>query len=131
MKSLILSAALGFGLIATGASAQSLVLAQEKVQYEYGASAFLGLTFTFGPNGGQPGATLKFLSSNEPNKVAAAAGVTYNFDGTFGCDVGLGYVNNDVAGTVGYDFCLGGVQVGLGGLTNKPTLVIEEEENLG
>lgn len=91
----------------------------------YGASAFVGLTWTFGPNGGMAGATAKFVSTNEPDKLAAAAGVTYYFDGSFGCDVGAAFTSNDVTLTAGYDLCLGGMQVGLGALTSDPKVMIE------
>jgi len=85
-------------------------------------SLFLGLSWTLGGSGsggGTPGLTLKVLSTNKRDAVAAAAGVTYNFDGTFGCDAGLGYNMSDVSMTLGYDFCKRGVQFGLGG-TQKP-----------
>lgn len=66
--------------------------------------------------------TLKLLSTNKRDAPAAAAGVTYNFDGTFGCDLGLGYNASDATLTFGYDFCKRGVQIGLGG-TKKPDTV--------
>lgn len=82
---------------------------------------FLGLTWTLGDNGSGDntgGVSLKILSTNEADKGALAAGVTYNFDRTFGCDVGLAYNLDDVTGTVGYDFCKRGMQLGLGGRGN-------------
>jgi len=88
-------------------------------------SLFLGLSWTLGGSGsggGTPGLTLKILSTNKRDAVAAAAGVTYNFDGTFGCDVGLGYNTSGASMTVGYDFCKRGLQFGLGG-TQKPKTV--------
>lgn len=89
------------------------------------ASLFLGFAWTFagpGSSSGTPGLTLKVLSTNERNAPALAAGVTYNFDGSFGCDVGAGYNMSDATLTLGYDFCKRGAQVGLGG-TSKPTTV--------
>lgn len=89
------------------------------------ASLFLGFAWTFGaPNssGGTPGLTLKVLSTNERNAPALAAGVTYNFDGSFGCDVGVGYNMTDATVTAGYDFCKHGPQIGLGA-TSKPETV--------
>ena len=89
-------------------------------------SLFLGLSWTFGGSGvagGSPGVTLKVLSTNKRDAVAAAAGVTYNFDGTFGCDVGLGYNTSDATLTAGYDICKRGLQFGLGG-TQKPKTVV-------
>ena len=89
------------------------------------ASLFLGFAWTFGgpgSRGGNPGLTLKVLSTNERNAPALAAGVTYNFDGSFGCDLGVGYNMSDVSLTLGYDFCKRGAQVGLGA-TSKPETV--------
>jgi hypothetical protein len=88
-------------------------------------SLFLGFSWTLGgpgSGGGTPGLTLKILSTNKRDAVAAAAGVTYNFDGTFGCDAGLGYNTRAASMTVGYDFCKRGLQFGLGG-TQKPKSV--------
>ena len=82
---------------------------------------FLGLTWTLGNNASgdnKGGVTLKILSTNEEDEAAAAAGVTYNFDGTFGCDLGLAYNAEDVTGTITYDFCQRGPQFGLGGRGN-------------
>ncbi|MGQ0565860.1 MAG: hypothetical protein ACT4OK_12415 [Gemmobacter sp.] len=91
-------------------------------------SLFLGLAWTFGGEGlasspssagGSAGLTLKLLSTNERNAGAFAGGVTYNFDGTWGCDLGLAYNADDATVTFGYDICKRGLQVGLGG-TKKP-----------
>ncbi|MFN3844687.1 MAG: hypothetical protein ACK4RZ_02560 [Paracoccaceae bacterium] len=89
------------------------------------ASLFLGLAWTFGGNGnagGTPGVTLKLLSTNKRNAEALAAGVTYNFDGSFGCDLGVAHNGTDATVTLGYDICKRGVQMGLGG-TKKPKVV--------
>jgi hypothetical protein len=93
-------------------------------------SLFLGFGWTFGGSnigGGTPGLTLKLLSTNKRNAPAAVAGVTYNFDGTIGCDLGLGYNTSDASLTFGYDFCKRGVQIGLGG-TKKPDTVTTYNE---
>lgn len=94
-------------------------------------SLFLGLTWTFGGSsaassaasassaGGTAGITLKILSTNERNAGALAAGVTYNFNGTFGCDIGVAWNDNDATLTLGYDLCQSGVQMGLGA-TKQP-----------
>ncbi len=82
---------------------------------------FLGLTWTLGNNASGDstgGVSLKVLSTDEEDKGALAAGVTYNFDGTIGCDLGLAYNAEDITGTVSYDFCKQGPQFGLGGRTN-------------
>jgi hypothetical protein len=89
------------------------------------ASLFLGFGWTFGGSNigaGTPGLTLKLLSTNKRNAPAATAGVTFNFDGTFGCDLGLGYNTSDATLTFGYDICKRGVQFGLGA-TKKPKTV--------
>lgn len=89
------------------------------------ASLFLGFSFTLGGAGsgaGTPGLTLKVLSTNKRNAVAASAGVTYNFDGTLGCDIGLGYNSSDATLTLGYDICKRGVQFGLGATTKPKTV---------
>lgn len=80
---------------------------------------FLGLSWTFSPGvsstGGMAGVTLKLLSTNKRNSGAVAAGVTYNFDGSFGCDLGLGYNSAGSATlTLGYDICKHAPQFGLG-----------------
>jgi hypothetical protein len=96
-------------------------------------SLFLGLTWTFGGSGigaGTPGVTLKLFSTNKRDAAAAAAGVTYNFDGTFGCDLGLGYNTSDASMTLGYDFCKRGIQFGLGG-TKKPDTVTTTSDPQG
>ncbi|MEX1662725.1 hypothetical protein AB4874_13865 [Thioclava sp. 15-R06ZXC-3] len=88
-------------------------------------SLFLGLSWTFGGTGiggGTPGVSLKLLSTNKRDAPAASAGVTYNLDGTFGCDLGIGYNTSDASMTFGYDFCKRGVQFGVGG-TKKPDTV--------
>lgn len=89
------------------------------------ASLFLGLTWTLGGNdmsAGKPGLTLKLLSTNERDKAAAIAGVTLNFDGTVGCDLGLAYNDDDVTVGASYDICQRGPQVSLGG-TSKPDVI--------
>jgi len=92
---------------------------------ENNASLFLGFGWTFGGSNiaaGTPGVSVKLLSTNERNAPAAAAGVTYNFDGTFGCDLGLGYNMSDATLTFGYDICQRGVQFGLGATTKPKTV---------
>lgn len=85
---------------------------------------FLGLSWTFGQGGasadGTPGITLKVLSTNKRKAGALAAGVTYNFDGTFGCDIGLGVNGSGSASlTAGYDLCKRAPQISLGA-SGKP-----------
>lgn len=88
-------------------------------------SLFLGFVMNFGgAEGGTatPGLTLKVLSTNKRKALAASAGVTYYFDGTFGCDLGLGYNTSGASMTLGYDICKPGVQFGLGATTKPKTV---------
>lgn len=90
-------------------------------------SLFLGLTWTFGNGGaseGDAGITLKVLSSNEKDKVAGIAGVTWNFDGSFGCDVGIAYVFSPAVLGGSYDFCKQGFQLSVGGTDEPKTRTI-------
>jgi hypothetical protein len=99
---------------------------QTTTSIENDPSLFFGLSWTLsGQNvgGGTPGVTLKVLSTNERDAPAAVAGVTYNFDRTFGCDLGLGYNTSDATLTVGYDFCKSGMQFSLGATQNPDTIV--------
>ena len=90
------------------------------------ATAFLGLTWTFDSTRGAqtPGVTLKLLSTNKRNALAAAAGVTYNFDGAWGCDLGVGYNFNDATVTGSWDICRAAPQIGVGA-TKKPQTVAD------
>lgn len=80
---------------------------------------FLGLSWTFGQGlssqGGSSGVTLKALSTNKRNAGAVAAGLTYNFDGSIGCDLGLAY-NGSGRETLalGYDLCKRAPQISVG-----------------
>lgn len=115
MKSTLLALPLVFvaGLALAGAPPPSTTTTKTD------PTLFLGLSWTFGQGsssmGGTPGVTLKALSTNKPKSGALVAGVTYNFDGTFGCDVGLGYNSSGSASlTAGYDLCKGAPQLSLG-----------------
>ena len=93
-------------------------------------SLFLGLTWTFGARkntDGKPGITLKILSTNEKDKAAAIAGVTWNFDGSWGCDVGVAY--NDDSLTVGfsYDICQRNPQFAIGGTDDPDETVVTQQ----
>lgn len=87
-----------------------------------GAALFVGLTWTFGnkaPGTNAAGLSVKLLSTTEDEEPAATAGITYHFDGTWGCDVGLGYnFDSPLTTTLTYDFCKRGPQIGLGGRVN-------------
>lgn len=86
---------------------------------EYGPSLFAGFAWTFGGSNGA-GVTVKALSTNEPDTAGLAAGVTYYFDGTWGCDAGASYNKSDLAITLTYDFCVNGVQFGAGKILSQP-----------
>lgn len=77
-----------------------------QIEENYSPSAFVGVGFAIG--GGQSGIgfSLRILSSNEPDTVVGAAGVTYYpwAANNFGFDLGLGYVGDGFAGTITYDF---------------------------
>lgn len=81
------------------------------------ATLFLGLSWTFGSSSGSgtSGVTLKALSTNKPSTGALAAGVTYNFDQTFGCDIGVAYNGSGHETlTMGYDLCKRAPQISVG-----------------
>ncbi|SOC21290.1 hypothetical protein [Rhodobacter maris] len=87
-------------------------------------SAFLGLTWTFGSAHAprSPGISLKVLSTNKRDFAALAAGMTYNFDNTWGCDVGLAYNFSDTTMTGSWDICKRAPQIGVGG-TKRPEII--------
>jgi hypothetical protein len=90
---------------------------------------FLGLAWTFGSGGGgsaggTAGITLKALTTNERNAPALGAGVTYNFNGSFGCDISLAWNDDDVTLTAGYDLCQKGLQMGIGGTTRPDVTTV-------
>lgn len=86
---------------------------------ETGPTLFLGLSWTLNKGasgaGGGAGVTLKLLSTNQRNVGAVAAGVTYHFDNSIGCDLGLAY-NGTSNGSItfGWDICSGAPQISLG-----------------
>jgi len=67
---------------------------------------------------GGPGLTVKYLSTNNPNDIGLAAGVTYNFDGKLGCDVGASAADSSSALVFSYDLCRRSAQISAGALTN-------------
>ena len=98
-----------------------------------GPSIFAGLVMEFGGGGSNAGLSIKGLSTNEPGKFGFAGGMTYYFDGTFGCDIGGAYNFGSEAptetngggfggtATFGYDICKGAPQVGIGGSQRPET----------
>jgi len=73
---------------------------------EYSPSAFVGVSFAFGGGASSVGFSTRILSSNKPNEVVGAVGVTFYpwSDDMFGIDLGLGYVGDEFVGTASYDF---------------------------
>ena len=93
---------------------------------ETNPALFLGLSWTFAQGassgGGSSGVTLKILSTNERNAGAFTAGVTYNFDSTIGCDLGVAYNGSASAGlTLSYDLCKRAPQISVG-VSSKPEI---------
>jgi hypothetical protein len=91
---------------------------------ETNPALFLGLSWTFAPGasseGGSSGVTLKILSTNERNAGALTAGVTYNFDSTIGCDLGVAYNGSASESlTLSYDLCKRAPQISAGA-SNEP-----------
>ena len=91
---------------------------------ETNPALFLGLSWTFAPGasseGGSSGVTLKILSTNERNAGALTAGVTYNFDSTIGCDLGVAYNGSASESlTLSYDLCKRAPQISVGA-SNEP-----------
>ena len=82
---------------------------------------FPDITYAFGANAGT-GISLKVLSNNKEERAVAAAGVSFyplNTTQKFGADLGVGYLGNDIAATIGWDFLQKGVQIGLGYVNSK------------
>jgi len=94
---------------------------------DYDPTFFAGLTWSFGAgsesaaSGSNPfGFSVRYLSTNKPDTLAGAIGLTYYFDGSFGCDIGGALNNGGASLTVGYDFCRNAPVFGLGAI-KKPT----------
>ncbi len=120
MKSVVLAIPLVFaaGLAFAGTSVVTTTTTKTD------PTLFLGLSWTLGQGassaGGSSGITLKLLSTNKRNSGALAAGVTYNFDSTFGCDLGLAYSGSGMETvTFGYDICKRAPQMSIGA-SGKP-----------
>ena len=75
----------------------------------------VGLSLNFGAGKQQLGATAKLLSSDQPEEVVAATGVTYVFeDHSIGFDAGLGYTFDGGVVTLSYDFTHESPQISVG-----------------
>ncbi|MGM9426895.1 hypothetical protein [Hydrogenophaga sp. MI9] len=79
----------------------------------------LGISHNFG---GDTGITLKLLSTDRRDKLAAAVGVSYfpwAATRSWGFDTSVGYTFRHGALTLGYDWLNGQVQLGLGAANTK------------
>ena len=93
---------------------------------EYSPSAFVGVSFAFGGGASSVGFSTRILSSNKPNEVVGAVGVTFYpwSDDMFGIDLGIGYVGDEFVGTASYDFIQKAPIFSLG-VAQKPKEVTE------
>lgn len=87
---------------------------------------FLGLSWTFGTNSskdrnGSLGLSLKALSTNKDGSGAGVAGLTYNFGGGFGCDLGAALNGDGTALTATWDFCRWAPQLSVGAIKKERT----------
>lgn len=94
---------------------------------EYSPSAFVGVSFAFGGGASSVGFSTRILSSNKPNEVVGAVGVTFYpwSDDMFGIDLGIGYVGDEFVGTASYDFIQKAPIFSLG-VAQKPKEVTQE-----
>lgn len=94
----------------------------------YDPTFFLGFTWAFGNDGSSAapsnnlGFGIKYLSTNQPDTLAGAIGLTYYFDGSFGCDIGAALNHGAGSLALTYDFCRNQPQLSLGGI-NQPDTV--------
>lgn len=74
----------------------------------------VGISFTFGSN--DIGLTAKVLSDDEEETAVAAAGVSFYpmAEKKWGVDLGAGYIQDDIAATIGWDFLQEKLAVGVG-----------------
>lgn len=90
------------------------------IQAQAGVGALFGLSFNFGTNISISdfGLTVKVLSDNEEDKFVAAAGVSYfpfaEQGNMFGADLSGGYIFENAAVTLGWDFLNRKPQLALG-----------------
>lgn len=94
----------------------------------YDPTFFIGFTWAIG-NGGGSGETssnlgfgIKYLSTNEPDTLAGAVGLTYYFDGTFGCDIGAAFNQGQGSLALTYDFCRNQPQLSIGAIEEPDTV---------
>lgn len=96
----------------------------------YDPTFFAGFVWTFGNDAGSAGPSnnlgfgIKYLSTNEPDTLAGAIGLTYYFDGSFGCDIGAAFNNAGGSLALTYDFCRNQPQLSLGAIKKPETTTI-------
>lgn len=118
-------------VVASTQSAMAGALPVEPTSYVYEPTFFLGLTWSLGgpnfgsavPGSSNVGVTLKYLSTNEPDTLAASVGVTYFLDGSIGCDAGVGLNHDSASLGLSYDFCRQAPQISLGAI-EKPEMTV-------
>lgn len=93
---------------------------------------FFGVTYAFGQSSPGVGLSLKLMSTNKEDHAAVGAGVTYYpllSGNKFGVTVDAGYVFQNTAVTVGWDF-MHSPQIGIGYVNtkdDKPAPIVTEE----
>ena len=95
----------------------SLLIFGLAAQAQAGAGGFFGLTYGFGTSLGDFGITAKILSDDDANTAVVGAGVSYFplAEGQkFGVDLSAGYLFENSAVTLGWDFLQKKPQFGFG-----------------
>ncbi|MCD6580796.1 MAG: hypothetical protein J7K90_03260 [Desulfuromusa sp.] len=101
-KHLVILSFLLFGLVA---------------QAQAGAGGFFGISYNFGTSVEDWGITAKIMSDDDANTAVVAAGVSYfpfAKEKKFGADLSGGYLFENGAVTLGFDFLQWTPQLGLG-----------------
>lgn len=103
-------------LTATFALCASSAIATSAPINDYQPTAMLGVSIAFGSGKSAVGFTAKVLSSNEQDKAALAAGITFYpwAENQFGFDLGLGFISGSTAATLTYDFMQKAPQLSFG-----------------
>jgi hypothetical protein len=86
-------------------------------QAQAGAGAFFGISYNFGASKADWGITAKVLSDDDANTAVAAAGVSFfpfANEKKFGVDLSGGYLFENGAVTLGWDFLQRKPQLGIG-----------------
>ncbi|MFK5927437.1 MAG: hypothetical protein QM483_12465 [Desulfuromusa sp.] len=86
-------------------------------QAQAGAGGFFGISYNFGASAADWGVTAKIMSDDDANTAVVAAGVSYfpfAKEKKFGADLSGGYLFENGAVTLGFDFLQWKPQLGLG-----------------